>query len=97
MHSVDAASERQAKPSPIVWVAVAFSFLIGVYKALIWSHGVVSAEVIGYALGSPILPVLIAYAVAGRKKVIGRGYAFATWVAALSIFFLLLEMANARR
>jgi hypothetical protein len=91
-----ASSTAETSATPLARLAVAFSFLIGGYKAFVWSHGNLDGQVVGYAVGSATFPVLIAYAIAGRKKVMGRGYAFAAWVSGLSVLFLLIEISNSR-
>lgn len=84
MQYVDPSSKTTV--SPIMWTALLFSFLISFYKALVVAHTV--GGVVGYAVGSLILPLLIAYAIAGREEVRGKGYAFAAWLTALSILFI---------
>ena len=50
-------------------VAIVVGIGLGFFNALIWSGGLWNAEVFGYALGFLLFPVLIAYAIAGRRKV----------------------------
>jgi hypothetical protein len=97
-----AGSTAKTSSAPMVWLAVAFSLLIGVCKAFVWSREIRDGswfsigQVAGYATGSVIPPVLIAYAIAGRKKVMGRGYAFAAWVAGLSVLSWFILIWNSR-
>jgi hypothetical protein len=74
---------------------IAVGLTLAILKALIWSGGTFNAEVLGYALGAAILPALIAYAIAGRRKVRNPNrYAF--WFMVLCLLFLVLEAANQR-
>lgn len=78
------------------WIGVLFGILIGIGKALIWSKGIFSSEVFGYAVAAVVIPGAIAYAIAGREKV-RNGNRFALWFLLLSVFFLLLEVSQAKR
>jgi hypothetical protein len=65
-------SGSESKPrtfGPVAFVGVAIGIALAIAKAMVWSGGDFTAEVLGYALGSAALPMLIAYAIAGRKKV----------------------------
>jgi hypothetical protein len=77
------------------WIGVLFGILIGIAKALIWSRGFFSSEVFGYAVAAVCIPGAIAYAIAGREKV-RNGNRFALWFLMLSVFFLLLEVSQAK-
>lgn len=80
----------------IGWLGVAGSVVgifLAVVKALVWSRGIVSAEVLGYAEAGILIPLLIAYAIAGRQA--KRDWdKFGFWFAALSLFFLFLEITG---
>jgi hypothetical protein len=79
---------------PLAWVAIAFAVVLGIAKALVWSHGTYSGEVEGYAAAAILVPVGIAYSIAGRRKVRRGGNRFALWLSLLSVFFLLLELSS---
>jgi len=80
----------------LVVLLVLMSIGLGVLKALFWSGGVWSAEASGYALGSVMIPLLIAYAIAGRKRSL-RPMAFGLTFLGLSSLLLLLEMSHPRK
>lgn len=89
-HSVSAVLYR------ISWLGVA-AIITGVFlavaKALVWSKGMVDAGVKGYAAAGILIPLLIAYAIAGRKA--KRNWdKFGFWFAGLTLFFLLLEVTG---
>ncbi len=64
--------------------------ILACLKALRWSHGVVTAEVVGYAVGGILLPFLIAYAIAGRIKI--RDWnKVGIWFLVLSFVFYLIS------
>jgi hypothetical protein len=77
------------------WIGVLFGILIGIGKSLIWSKGAFSSEVFGYAVAGVLIPGGIAYAIAGREKV-RNGNRFALWFILVSVFFLLLEVSQAK-
>jgi hypothetical protein len=58
--------------SPFRWGVVVFFMLLGfvlsIEKALLWSGGAWNAEVSGYAFAGIVIPLLISYAIAGRRK-----------------------------
>ena len=69
-------------------------FLLGIVlawlKALRWSHGIVTAEVFGYAVAGVLIPFLIAYAIAGRRTV--RDWnRVGVWFFALSLGFYFIS------
>jgi len=71
----------------IVGVLVAF------FRAWVWSAGSFNDEAFGYAIGGLFIPGLIAYAIAGRKKVRNLNrFAFA--FCALCVFSLLIEVSS---
>jgi ABC-type Fe3+-siderophore transport system permease subunit len=80
----------------IGWLGVAgivTGVLLAVVQALVWSAGVVSNEVEGYAAAGILIPLLIAYAIAGRKA--KRNWdQFGLCFAGLALFFLLLEISG---
>jgi hypothetical protein len=88
----------QKPASAIGWLGICciiFGCLMSGLKALIWSKGFITAEVIGYAAGAVLLPGVIAYAIAGRVK--QRNWnKFGFWFTALCFFFLLLEISSKR-
>ena len=63
------------------------------FKAFIWAYGVWSAQAIGYAAGAVFFPLVIAYLVAGRKKVYNP-VRLGLWFFGCSLFFLFLEFAR---
>ena len=77
------------------WIGILFGILIGIAKAFIWSRGAFGSEVFGYAVAAVLVPGAIAYAIAGREKV-RNGNRFALWFLLLSVFFLLLEISQAK-
>jgi hypothetical protein len=77
------------------WIGILFGVLIGIAKALIWSRGAFGSGVFGYAISAVLVPGAIAYAIAGREKV-RNGNRFALWFLLLSVFFLLLEISQAK-
>ena len=80
---------------PTAWIGVLFGILMGIGKALIWSRGMLSSEVFGYAVAAVFVPGAIAYAIAGREKV-RNGNRFALWFLLMNVFFLLLEVSQAK-
>jgi len=74
-------------------IAVIVGILLAILKAFVWSKGVFTAEVFGYALAGALIPGAIAYAIAGRKKVRNPNR-FALSFLLLCIFFLLLELSH---
>jgi len=74
-------------------LGVVVGILLAIAKALVWSRGAFSAEVVGYAFAGAVIPGGIAYAIAGRKKV-RNANKFALSFLLLSIFFLLIELSQ---
>lgn len=67
--------------------------VLAIGTALVVSNGYWSAEVGGYATGSILLPLLIAYAIAGRKA--KRDWnKFGLWFAALTFLNFVLELSH---
>ncbi len=90
----DVAEGNSAKPFGVLaWIAVAVACLFGIAKAVVWSKGVFTAEVFGYALTGALVPLAIAYAIAGRQKV-RNGTRFALWLVGFSLFFYLIERTS---
>jgi hypothetical protein len=96
--SGQAASPQQAiaaaQKSRLNWagaIAIAIGCMLAIAQALIWSKGIITAEVTGYATAGIIVPGLIAYAIAGRRA--KRNWnKFSLWFVMLCAFFLLLEV-----
>ena len=72
---------------------IVLSFELSAYRAYVWSHYLWNAQAFGYATASCLLAALIAYAIAGRKKV-RSGIRFAFWTVLISVFYLLLELGS---
>lgn len=77
----------------LAFLAIAVGVLLAFYRAWIWCNGLFTAEAAGYAMGGLLLPALIAYAIAGRKKARNPNL-FALSFCALCVFSLLLEISN---
>jgi hypothetical protein len=70
-----------SKPAPVVpappskpfglisWVCIVVGVLLSLSTARVWAHGEWTGEAEGYAFGSLLIPGLIAYLIAGRRKV----------------------------
>lgn len=80
---------RPRKKARLVFgcIGIFLGLAIASLRAWMWSYGVVTAEASGYAMGVALVPALIAYAIAGRKKVRNFGR-FGMWFAATSAIFL---------
>ncbi len=79
--------------SAMAYVAILVGIALALLKAFVWSKGVFTSEVFGYALAGALIPGGIAYAIAARKKVRNPNR-FALWFLLLCIFFLLLELSH---
>ena len=91
------------KPAPVVpappskpfglifWVCIVVGVLLSLSIARVWANGEWTGEAEGYAFGSILLPALIAYLIAGRRKVRNPG-AFGLWFCGLCLLFFLLEL-----
>jgi hypothetical protein len=77
----------------LAYVGIIFGICLAIVKAFVWSKGVFTSEVFGYALAGALIPGVIAYAIAGRKKVRNLNM-FSLWFVSLCVFFLLLELAH---
>ena len=77
--------------SPLAYVAIIIGILLAIVKAFVWSGGIFTGEVFGYALAGAMIPGAIAYAIAGRRKVRNPNR-FALAFLLLCIVFLLLEL-----
>ncbi len=69
------------------------SFALSAYRAYVWAHYRWSVQAFSYATTSCLLTALIAYVIAGRKKV-RSGIRFAFWTVLISVFYLLLELGS---
>lgn len=70
-------------------LGVALGVFLAVFRAWAWSYGVMTTEAWGFAAGAAFLPLLIAYAIAGRKSV--RNFnRFGVWFSGLSLVFFLI-------
>jgi hypothetical protein len=67
------------------WLGIAAGLALALGHAWVLSYGIVDASFWGRAVGSAVLPVLIAYLIAGRKSV--RNFSsFGLWFFGMSIF-----------
>jgi hypothetical protein len=94
--SMPETNPRTGRFSPLAWMGIVVGILLAIVKALIWSKGVLNAEVFGYALAGAVVPGAIAYAIAGRAKV-RNSNRFALWFLLLCVFFLSLELSHRMR
>lgn len=83
--------------SPAKRALVALLVLLGialcVVKALLWSRGVWTAEVSGYAIGAILMSSVVAYLIAGRKKN-RKPVAFGLIFVAISFVLCLMELSH---
>src|SRR5258708_21207668 len=67
---------RTGRFSPLAWMGIVVGILLAIVKALIWSKGVLNAEVFGYALAGGVVPGAIALTTMNnyivRRYTIGR-------------------------
>ena len=77
--------------SPLAYVGIVIGIVLAIAQALIWSKGVFTSEVFGYALAGALIPGAIAYAIAGRKKV-RNANRFALAFLLLCVVFLIFEL-----
>jgi hypothetical protein len=87
------ADEQAPSFGVMAYVGIIVGICLAIVKTFVWSKGVYTSEVFGYALAGALIPGAIAYAIAGRKKVRNPNR-FAIWFVSLCIFFLLLELAH---
>jgi hypothetical protein len=88
--------QQVVRPAPLTKIGlmvgmlgIAVALFVACLRAWLWSYGNVNAEMLGYAAGGATLPALIAYLIAGRKRV--RNFSrFGLWFAVLSAVFLAL-------
>jgi hypothetical protein len=59
---------RRRRLGPAAFVAIALGLALSIARAVLWSRGELSAEAVGYATGTPVLPVVISWAIFGRRK-----------------------------
>jgi ABC-type Fe3+-siderophore transport system permease subunit len=74
-------------------VAIITGIALAILKAFVWSKGVFTSDVFGYAFAGALIPGAIAYAIARRKKERNPNR-FALSFLLLCIFFLLLELSH---
>jgi len=75
----------------IFWVCIVVGVLLSFSTARVWAHGEWTGEAQGYAFGGILVPGLIAYLIAGRRKL--RDPAdFGLWFCGLCLLFFLLEL-----
>lgn len=79
--------------SSLAYVGIVIGIVLAIAKALVWSKGVFTSEVFGYALAGALIPGAIAYVIAGRRKVRSANK-FALAFLALCVVFFLLELLS---
>lgn len=83
--------------SPAKRALVAFLMLLGIVlsvaRALLWSRGVWTAEVFGYAISGILMSTVVAYLIAGRRKN-RKPVLFGLTFVAISFVMCLLELSN---
>jgi tryptophan-rich sensory protein len=77
----------------IFWVYIVVGVLLSLSTARVWANGEWTGEAQGYAFGILLLPALIAYLLAGRRKVRNPA-AFGLWFCGLCLLFFLLELSH---
>jgi hypothetical protein len=80
----------------VFWACIVVGVLLCSLKAQIWSNGEWTSEAGGYAFGGLLFPGLIAYALAGRRKVRNPSL-FGLWFCGSCLFFFLLELFQHKR
>lgn len=90
---VPATPKLKLGPVIVVWLCAIAGVALGIFKAAIWSHGIWNAETSGYACAAIAVPLLISYAIAGRRKV-RNPLRFSLSFLGLSLFFLLLGLSS---
>lgn len=80
----------------VFWICIVIGVLLSLLTAQIWSGGEWTGETQGYALGALLVPALIAYAFAGRRKVRNPSL-FGLWFCGLSLMSFLLELFHHQR
>ena len=80
----------QKRRYPIfAFLGIALGLFLAFFRAWVWYYGILSAEMLGYAFASALVPALIAYLIAGRKSV--RNFnRFAFGFSGLSLLFFLV-------
>lgn len=84
------------RPKPfgvLAWVGVVVGVFLCFLQAWIWSGGVWTAESSGYAMGGVVFVGLIAYAIAGRRKVRNPNR-FGFWYWGLALLFYRVEFSH---
>lgn len=79
--------------SPLAPIAILIGMFACTVRAYVWNHHRLNGEAPGYAFGGMLLALLVAYAIAGRKKVRNRNR-LSAWFCVVSIFELLLELSS---
>jgi hypothetical protein len=77
----------------IFWVCLVVGILLSFVNALAWSGGEWTGEAQGYAVGCLLLPALIAYLTAGRRKV-RNPTNFGLWFCGVCLLSFLLELSH---
>jgi hypothetical protein len=77
----------------IFWACIVVGILLGLMTAWAWSGGEWTGESQGYAVGCLLLPTLIAYLAAGRRKV-RNPTNFGLWFCGISLLSFLLELSH---
>jgi hypothetical protein len=80
----------------IFWVCMVLGVLLSLMTAQTWSHGEWTGEAQGYAFGCLLVPGLIAYALAGRRKVRNPSL-FALLFCGLCVLSFLIELSHHSR
>jgi hypothetical protein len=81
------------KVNSLAPIAVMIGLFASIFRAYVWAHGNMNGEAIGYAFGGMLLSFLIAYLLAGRRKVRNRNR-FSAIFFGVSMFGLLLELGS---
>jgi hypothetical protein len=90
----DPATPASPKSGGLIFVTcVIVGVLLCFETAIIWSHGELTGEAMGYAFGNMLFPGLIAYAIAGRRKVRSPAK-FGLWFCGLCLLSYLLEWSH---
>ena len=80
----------------IFWVCMVVGVLLCLLTAKVWANGEWTGEAQGYAFGCFLLPGLIAYAFAGRRRVRNPSL-FGLLFCVFCLLFFLLESFNHER
>ncbi len=88
--------QQPVRPAPLTklrlilgMLGIAMGLFLAWVRAWLWSYGDINAEMLGYAAGGAILPALVAYLIAGRKRV--RNFSrFGLWFAGMSLVIFIV-------